>query len=526
METIVKKIQIYIPINEKIPDILTELTPEETLLCINIGCDSITKAKSGVNILSHEEIYNNIRQDMIASHQSEVMELHNKINKMEIDIKIQEELYKTYMLQEEDKIEQQLSKRLLLQKENFDFLQSSHTKEREHMRDQVLHLEKELLKYREYNRDHEKEINHKIHEEAMKIVNRELEIMKTIIDEKEKQNENYKAAFEKAMEKIDSATQKKSVVSIGKIGEHQFGDIAMNAFRDFEGFEFIDVHSVGGQGDFHLKFKDFSVLADSKLYSNKVNSTSREKIKRDLKKNEHIHFAWLVSLDTTIDKFDKAPFMFEWITENKCICYINSLLKYEEPSEMLRAVWYACKTLYGIMINEEMGANELNKLRQQELKIKEITQKMIKNNRERETIMTQIRSNFEKNDEYVRELLNTETNQLIDKYFASVVEWWNSKLEEYPGEKMKSTNIWTQFKRDNENVDMDCNTFKEIICSFLTENRISKPKNKAGAIEILNIRWKNLDQKSNIPVEKPKIKINTLTEKNTIGNFLIHNTVV
>jgi hypothetical protein len=84
------------------------------------------------------------------------------------------------------------------------------------------------------------------------------------------------------------------------------------------------MHSVAGQGDFHLKFKGFTVLADSKLYSNKVNSTSRDKIKRDLKKNEHIQFAWLVSLDTTIDKFDKAPFMFEWLTErNACVISMN-----------------------------------------------------------------------------------------------------------------------------------------------------------------------------------------------------------
>jgi len=494
METIVKKIQLYIPVDETLPDNLYTFTPEETILMLRTGYQTIVSAKNGVQVLTHDELYQNIQNEIHSKYEEQINIMQSKLSTLEVELKLKDE-----------NLEKQISKRLSIQNENFEYIQGSQLKERELMQSQVIQLEKELFKYKELQKDNDKEYNNKINEEAMKIIHHELENMKAILSEKDKQNDNYKNSFEKALEKIDALTQKKAVVTIGKEGEHKFNEIANVAFRDFEGFELVDVHNFGGQGDFHLKFKDFFVLADSKLYSNKVNSTSRDKIKRDLKKNEHIHFAWLVSLDTTIDKFDKAPFMFEWITNTKCICYINCLLKYEQPAEILRAVWYCCKTLYGIMENEATEANEINKLREQELKVKEIAQKMVKNGRERETIITQLRANFDKNDEYIRDLLNNETNHLVNNYYGVVVEWWNSKLEETnTGEKMKSTTIWNQFKRDNENIgDMDCNSFKDILCSFLKEDKLIKPKTKAGALEITNIRWKT---ETGSPI---KIKIQT-----------------
>jgi hypothetical protein len=491
MESITKQILLYIPINEYLPEEIYTLTPQETILLIKTGYNTLISAKNSVNSLTNDEIYSNVRTEMKAT----IENLQEKITILEMDLKLKEE-----------SIEKQIGKRLSIQQENFEYIQSSQMKEREHMQNRIIELEKELHK----QKDVEKEFTNKINQEAVKIIHHELESMKTILHEKDKQNEYYKHSFDKALEKIDILTQKKSVVSIGKQGEHQFKEIATSAFRDFDSFELADVHNIGGQGDFHLKFKDFTILADSKLYSNKVNSTSRDKIKRDLKKNDHIHFAWLVSLDTTIDKFDKAPFMFEWLTDNKCICYINSLLKYEEPGEMLRAVWYCCKILYGIMVNDESDNREINKLREQELKVREIAQKMVKNGRERETILSQLRGNFDRNDEYIRDILNNETNKLVDNYFGIVVEWWNSKIEEtVSGESIKSTAIWTQFKRDNENIgDMDCNSFKDILCSFLKEDKYIKPKTKAGALEIKNIRWKSVTNE--IVVAPPtKIKIKT-----------------
>ena len=496
IETLVKKIHLYIPHNESIQDKIYSLSPEETLILLKTGYESIVSAKNGLQVLTHHELYTKIEEEIGKKYATTIDTLQSQLNALENQSKIKDEIHKHTLSEENDKFEKHVANRLSVQKDTYDSIHESFVKEREHMQKQLTFL-----------KDIEKEINHKAHEEAVRIIHSELENMKAILNEKDKQNEHYKQSFEKAMEKIDVLTQKKSVASIGKIGEHQFKEIATSAFRDFDSFELADVHNIGGQGDFHLKFKEFVVLADSKLYTNKVNSTSRDKIKRDLKKNEHIHFAWLISLDTTIDKFDKAPFMFEWLSDNKCVCYVNSLLKYDEPAEILRSVWYCCKTLYNIMVNEKIESQEINKLREQELKVREIAQKLVKNSRERETIMTQLRTNFDKSDEYIRDILNAETNKVADKYYGIVVQWWNTKLENAPGEKIKSTAIWNQFKRDNDSVgDFDCNSFKDIICSFLTEDKLLKPKTKTGALEVLNYRWKPWTSDTRDKPEKMKIQ--------------------
>ncbi len=462
------KLTIYVPVGDVVPDGFAACTPEETAMVIRAGYSALMEAKSGLREFGQEELAESIRTELRQKHDIVVGELGTKLEKTERDLIVQKELYKTMCGDLEERIESQVARRL-----------SAMCVEREQLHTEILRL-----------REGQKAAGGEIAEQAIKLVHSDLENMRAMLSEKDKQTETLKTMFEKAVDKIDTITQKRAVVSIGKMGEHQFKDLAEKAFRDFEGFELVDVHSVGGQGDFHLKFRDFSVLADSKLYSHKVNSTSRDKIKRDLKKNEHMHFAWLVSLDTTIDKFDKAPFMFEWLSEKKCVCYVNQLMKYEEPSEMLRAVWFACKTLHSIMMDGDSEV-EMGKLRERELKVREIAQKLVKNGRERETLMTQFRTNFDKNDELIRDILDGETNALVNESFGQVVTWWNSHVEVGEGESIKSTVLWNQFKKDCGDVEnIDASGFKQVLCSFLHESKVVKPKTKGGALEIVGYKIK------------------------------------
>jgi hypothetical protein len=48
--------------------------------------------------------------------------------------------------------------------------------------------------------------------------------------------------------------------------------------------------------------------------------------------------------------------------------------------------------------------------------------------------------------------------------------------------------LWPQFKKDNEQVIgiMDCNLFKDILMSFVSDKNMVKPKTKTGALKILN----------------------------------------
>jgi hypothetical protein len=278
--------------------------------------------------------------------------------------------------------------------------------------------------------------------------------------------------------------------------EKKFRSLATQAFRDLPEFEIIDLYSIQGhgQGDFQLKFKDFSVLVDAKIYSNNVNSKAREKIKQETINNEFCFFGWLVSMETHIDKYDKSSFMFEWLSDNKCITYINSLATQEEPIELLRSIYFTCQTIYNITHVDTTNITELHKLKENEKRITEISQIMIQNTLERDEIIQKLKENSQKNDENIRKLLNKnkETDENTDKKFTRIMDWWNFHIINEEGYTMRSSNIWTIFKRDNPDLvgEIEANEFKNMIYTFIAHDRIIKPRNKFGALEIKNIRWK------------------------------------
>lgn len=430
--TIAKQIQLYVPPDAELPPTLFELTPEQTHLVLSIGCQILESAKTGLTEQTHTEIAQQIEKKYAGKTQ-ELADLN-------------------WELEQKEK-EKQASLENLTQMMRRVFLI-----ERETLQDRVNFLENEIVRLRAGHSD------------------------------------EYKAVFEKTVEKIDKISafhnSTKSSVSLGKIGETKFAELAHTVFRDYESFELVDVHSFAGYGDYHLRFKEFTVLADSKQYSGKVNATSRDKIKRDLQQND-VDFAWLISMDTTIDKYDKYEFMFEWVSDKKCVCYVNALMKRENPGEILRTIWYCCKLLYDHVIKVENRDNAVDKYREFQLKIKDLGERMKRNSRERETIMTQLRANFDRNDDVIRELVSDETNQLTS-HFAIIREWWSTNVESAPNDQqIKSTNLWLKFKKDHsEQKDMTAALFKEAICAMLPETQVNKSKTKGGPLIVLGVRWK------------------------------------
>ena len=324
------------------------------------------------------------------------------------------------------------------------------------------------------------------------------------LKEKDSELEHYKKLIDKVIQNTEQViiTQKQAA-NIDEIPrpslsiptqpkEKKFRSLALQAFRDFPEFEIIDLHSFDGQGDFILKFRDFCVLTDSKIYSNNVNCKAREKLKQELIANDQCFFGWLVSMDTDIDRFDKSAFMFEWLSGNKCVTYINSLSNHEEPIELLRSIYFTCQTIYNITNVEATDITELHKLKENETKIREISQKLLQNTIERDEILAKMKENFARTDDMIRQLLNKETNQIVDKRFSRILDWWNFHIMNDEGYTMRSSNIWTMFKRDNPDLigEIQANEFKDMIYTFISEDRIVKPRNKFGALEIKNIRWK------------------------------------
>jgi len=487
-----KKITLFVPSDARLPDSMKEWSPEDAELIISVGHAAFIQAKLSVGNTNYREVIKEMEESLQKKYEDALESSQEIAEKAEREALVQKE--RVRIMKEE--AEEHLNRRLDQSREVFDRMLESYKKEREEMQSRILSLERENEKAKSASRQWQIESDHKTQKDALSIVGRELESMQKMLREKDKQIDSHKELFERSIAKVDNLTQKRDVASLGKIGEGQFKGLAHNVFRDFDGFQMKEVCSIGGLGDFHLQFKEMTILVDSKLYTNKVNSTSRDKIKRDLLNNDHIQFAWLVSMDTSIDRFDKAPFMFEWINPQKCICYINNLRGQEEPGELLRSVWYCCKALRQMMITEANERGELSVLKEREMKMRDIVAKIVKSHRERDTILSQLKQNFERSDEFTKQLLNEETAVIVNDYYRVVVEWWNRNLEDNSVGNLipiKSTIVWTQFKREmGDSIgDIDAATFKDILCGFLAEDKVIKPKVKSGALELRGYKWKS-----------------------------------
>jgi len=307
---------------------------------------------------------------------------------------------------------------------------------------------------------------------------------KTIEDLKNENLHNYQKLIDHTTEKLNS------LISQGLLPNPEskektlnFRSLVSQTFRDFPDFKIQEKN----EGEYILNFHDFSILVDT---------TPKGNLKSNLLKSDSCFFGWSISTATVTesntDKFKKANFMFDWLSGNKCICHISSLATHEDPLELLRSIYFTCQTIHKITKVDATEITELHTLKENESRVRDISQKIIQNSLERDEMLNMIKTNFQKNDEMIRQILNKETNALIDKRFARIIDWWNFHIVNEEGPTMRSSNIWTMFKRDNPDLvgEIQANDFKDVIYTFIAPERIVKPRNKFGALEIKNLRWK------------------------------------
>jgi hypothetical protein len=304
----------------------------------------------------------------------------------------------------------------------------------------------------------------------------------------------------------------KSTSYKGSEGEKTFSEYA-ETFMDFKGFELIDKHTQGGEGDFHLHFEDFDVLVDAKNYKKKVPIDQREKIKKDLLKNKHLHFAWLVSLNTSIEKYEKAPIMYEWINTTQCIVYINNLSSFDDPKKILRIVWFTCKELYKLIDDVNFEENELTDLRERNFKLMDKVKGLRKTIREINTSMNATRNLIQVMDDELRGILEAETSEIVASNFSLFDDWWEHNIQTTNDETLvSSTDLWTKFKQENKlmisEMEITGDKFKQYIKSKVPMSSIIlRSKNANSAFDIKGLRMKECVA-SNIVDEKIEVELN------------------
>lgn len=454
-----KKITISIPSNSILPEEINSFSLEENYQMLKIGGECLLEGRKVVSGLSQKEICDKIKEE----YQEELEKRQLEINmEKEVSKKMEERIKSIY----EDQIEQ---------------------------------LNKQIDRIKEKNCLYENQ-NHIFLQEE---VNKVREKYDLLLQEKENQQKSTRETIEKLQESFTKLVNK-STAQKGSEGEKQFEDYA-DTFKDFNGYQIKDKHTQGGEGDFHLHFEEFDVLVDVKNYKKKIPMDEREKIKKDLMKNEHLPFAWLVSLNTSIDKYDRSPIMYEWINTKQCIVFINQLALYEDPPKILRVVWFTCKELNKFIKEENSNDQERIELKEKNYKNMDKIKSIRKTIREINTSINVTRNLIQVMDNELREILETETKEIIDSPLSLLEDWWNENIQVTNDDSIiLSTDLWFKCRQDNKEyvkeMEISGEKFKQFIRTKVPLSCLKlKSKNIHSAIEIKGIKMKQQDNVLEIP---------------------------
>jgi hypothetical protein len=276
----------------------------------------------------------------------------------------------------------------------------------------------------------------------------------------------------------------------GDIGENYLFELLIDTFNDFENFNIENKSKISHSADILLKFNNFSILIDSKNYTNGVGKKEIKKLNDDINNNKHIKIAWLVSLHTPINGFSKYPVMYD-IKDNVCYCYINSLCKHENPKYFLRTIWYACSFLFERILNVDTGELLLEKYKKNENRIKNIVDKMLKKSKERIATLKQLTDNFDETERDLKEILSDEIVSVYEVHSEIVKNWWINNIKFQENSKLKTKDIYEIFinNENNKNNGINIDSFKYIIKDIVEPANIITGKTNKADYVILNVRF-------------------------------------
>jgi hypothetical protein len=444
-----KTITLKLPETYVVPTALFELGPDEVGAVITIGVESVLAGQQNALLLSETTVETRIRE----TYESRIQQLMSQIAEQERQRKCDQEYFLSQQTQFKEVFYKDIDK----------------------LREGIVERDVRIKTMELAKRD---EIGREIAEMRERTT--------AIIGEKERSLESYRQTFERGLSSLRLTTSAK-----GDVGERMFSQFAEQAFTDFDGFVIENKSCIGGQGDYHLFFKDFNVLADAKLYTNKVGAQQRTKIIGDLKRNPHIRFAWLVSMNTKIDRWDRGPVMFEPIEGNRYICHINELVEQSNPAAFLKSVWFVCSIINEYLVKEDAG--EADELRYKDIHLRSLEKfrAMRKTVAELKQVIATLGSIRERLDSSIADLLRDEVPTLMEAQNQMLMAWLQTNIEYVSGDdaaQIKSTDMWYKFRRDNSATigDFTPEKFRDGLCVCLPEEQLIRGK---GSIVVKRVRW-------------------------------------
>jgi len=484
----VKVIQITIPSENILPDIINSFSPEENYQMLKIGCETLNEGRKSIANLTSNQIFKKVES-----------EFKKEIDKLNIDIVIEKntaivmnekmiKMYETQIEKLNKKVENALSELEVYKQGNFT----------------------------SFNEE----------------INKIKEKYDLLLKEKDRQNQLNREIFDKA-EKLINKTNKSSI-SIGGDGEQIFETLA-DTFKDFPEYRIENKSKQGHKGDFHLFFKDFNILVDSKNYSGCVQKKEIIKIESDLTINDNVKFAWMVSLNSNISDYNKFPIMTKWITTDtgvKCILFINNLLEYKEPRNILRQVWSICNDFNKLTKNINKEDGELEEYIEKNLLYKKQIEKLQERASELRRNVNTSYNILKHMDNDLLEMLSNVSDKMVSDTFSlnnKIKEWWDNNIEYVNDEsKITSTELWTKFKKDNKNYVEENKILIELFKNEITgivKSSTYIEKTKKSVIEFVGFRWKQIEttpihnlEMENVVIEKVK-KVKPVKKEKCIDSY-------
>jgi hypothetical protein len=489
-----RTINITIPADEVLPDIISTFTPEENLLMLKIGSSCLKEGRNAAAGLTQKEIYNKIKD-----------ETKTEIQKLELDLLVEKEL--------KSRISEETSK--------------MYKKQIEHMEKQIDAFKNQIKIYESDNKEF-----------VRSEVEKEREKYRIIMEEKDKRLDRMTDNYDKFVKQNEVKSSKK----IGDEGEDTF-ILLSETFKDFAGYKLEKKAHQAHKGDIHLFFKDFNVLVDLKNYSGSVQKKELEKIEHDLSINDTMDFAWLISYDSNVSDWNRFPIMYKWIVTEiglKCIIIVNNLNANKNPVDVLRNVWSITFELNKMMNKTKVEEKDVQDMQERDYNVVQkikTAQKRLSELRRSVMSMSQITKDIENDIVDALSLLSNEMIKNESEKNVKIKEWWdlNIEIDENCENKLTSTEIWNRFKKDNkEYVDDNkllIDDFKNYVKVFIDVDKYNE-KSKKGSIEFVGFKFKEvllvsqpIEIEINIPtVVQPKKKVVNRVVKNP-QNLVINEIV-
>ena len=437
--------------------------------------------------LEHKENIIEKQLDELRQYQEHVTELEKAVIKLE-DLRIYSEK------DNNNKLELEIQK-ILMQKENqCNLIIDKYKIMVDELKDKI---NKNEMSCKLNENEHHKELIEKyriLQEELLTARTEHNEYTVTIEKERNEKLNNViqknELLLQESKNTIDELKKEKNMCNTvkGDIGEKYLFKLLMDTFSDFENFNIEDKSKVSHSADLLVEFKNFSILIDSKNYSNGIQKKEIKKLTDDINSNKHIKIAWLDSLHTPIIGFSKYPVMYD-IKDNVCYCYINSLSKNENPKHFLRTIWYACSFIFEKILNVDTGEILLEKYKKNENRIKNIVDKMLKKSKERYATLKQLTENFDETDKDLKEILSDEIISVYESHSEIVKQWWNNNIKFQENSKLKTKNIYDTFisNENNKNSGITIELFKYIVKDIVDTANLVTGKTDKADYTILNM---------------------------------------